>query len=382
METQNDFVIEKLEQLLEEIDGLSGRERNEHKEELEQMLTYLLREPVQSELSGEQRLVLAKGLCELGAICKNAIGYTVSDGERAWELYIKSKEIYDKELGKGNLDSWKLALHLAVIPIDRGIHKDEAIGILQEILTVNEGNPAADPVRIADTYQRMAQISSQYKEDLDQAIAYYQPYLKWAREKYGEESDFVADCYEEIADLCIDCDDIPRACEYTERALAINIREMGKVYFLPTFFRKIAVGFLKIIGKIDKEESFSRVMSVSDSYCNLGSLYLRINEAQRAKDCLEKSVMFYEMEMRVSTYDHGLGHELLGDSLLALGEKEKAWQEYRTAQKIYSAIIENHVENDYDSYEWAREKCKEAIERLSQRQQTEDKGESQSWRRF
>lgn len=370
MEEQNDFgVMDELKYLLMEIDDMAYQERKEYKEELEEMLAEIQREPGQSELSGEQRLLLAKGLCELASIYKAEIGYTVSDGERAWELFMQAREIYDKEFGKGSEDSWRLALYLSVIAIDRGIHQAEIMQILQEMLAINEENPEADVVRITDTYKRMAEISSQWEQDTDKAITYYQPYLKWAREKYGEESDFVADCYEEIARLCENCNDILRACEYTERALAINIREMGKMYLLPAVLRKTVVGFMKMIGKIDEESKFSRIMSASDSYCNLGECYLRINEAQRAKDCLKKSVMLYEMVMRVSTYDHGWGHELLGDALLILGKKEKAWQEYRTAQLIYRAVMKSNMESDDDSYGWETEECQEGLERLSSKLQ-------------
>ncbi len=364
MEEQNNDLMEELNYLLMEMDDMPYREKKEYREDLEQMLAELQGELVLPELSGEQKLLLAQGFCELAGIYKGEIGYTAEDGKQAWKFFMQAKEIYDEESGKGSVDSWRVALYLSVITIDRGIHRAEIMQILQEILAINEGNPEADAVRIADTYQRMAEISSQWEQDSDKAIAYYQPYLQWAGEKYGEESDFVADCYEEIARLCENCDDILQACEYTEKALEINIREMGKMYLLPTFFRKIVVGFMKITGKINDKSKFSRIMSVSDNYCNLGERYLHINEAQRAKKCLKKSVALYEMVMRVSTYDHGLGHELLGDSLLALDEKEKAWKEYRTAQQIYHAIIKNQKEYD-DSYGWAIKKCKEGVERLS-----------------
>ncbi len=370
MEEQNEFgVMDELKYLLMEIDDTTYQERKAYQEELEGVLAEIQREPGQLELSGEQRLLLAQGLCELASIYKGEIGYTASDGERAWEFFMQAKEIYDQEFGKGSADSWRLALYLSVITIDRGIHQAEIMQILQEMLAINEENPEADVVRITDTYKRMAEISSQWEQDSDKAIAYYQPYLKWAREKYGEESDFVADCYEEIAGLCENCDDILRACEYTERALAINIREMGKIYLLPAAFRKIAVGFMKIIGKLNEESKFSRIMSVSSTYCNLGELYLHMNEVRRAKDCLKKSVMFYEMVMRVSTYDHGWGHELLGDALFTLGEQEKAKQEYRTAQLIYRAVMKSNMESDDGSYGWAVEECKEGIERLSSKLQ-------------
>ncbi len=358
-------MMEELNNLLMEMEDMAFHERKEIKGELEGVLMEIQKEPMRSELSGEQRLLLAQGLCELAAIYRGEIGYTASDGERAWELQMQAKDIYDEEFGKGSDDSWRVALYLSVIAIDRGIHRAEAMHILQEVLAINEGNQEADVVRVTNTYKRMAEISSQWEQDADKAIAYYQPYLKWAREKYGEESDFVADCYEEIAKLCVNCDDMLRACEYTERALAINIREMGKMYLWPPVFRKIAVGFMRKIGRINAESKFNRVMSVSSNYCNLGSRYLQINEARRAKECLKKSVELHEMVMRVSTYDHGLGHELLGDSLFALDEKEKALQEYRTAKMIYRAVMKSNMEGEEDSYEWETEECKEGIERIT-----------------
>lgn len=357
-------VIDELDNLLMEIDNMAYHERKEVKGKLEHLLMEIQREPVRSELSGEQRLSLAQGLCELAGIYKSEIEYTVSDGERAWELYMQAKEIYDKELGEGNTDSWRVALYLSVITIDRGIHRVDIMQILQEILTINEGNQEADVERIANTYKRMAEISSEWEQDSNKAIAYYQPYLKWAREKYGEESDFVADCYEEIADLCDNCGDIFLACEYTERALDINIREMGKMYLLPPVFRKMAVGVMKMTGRIDEEEKFRRIMSASDSYRSIGEHYLHIDEAQRARACLEKSVALYEMVMRASTYCHGLGHELLGDSLLSTGEKEDALQEYHTAWQIYDEIVIDNMDNIDENSKWQTKQCKEGMERL------------------
>ncbi len=358
-------MIEELRNLLMKMEDMDFPEQKKVKEKLEQMLAEMQKEPLLSELSGEERLLLAKGLCALGHIYRGDFADKEgSDGERAWGLYLQAKEIYDEELGKGNMDSWKAAFILAVISIDREIKGFESIQILQEILAINEKNPEADVVRIADSYKRLAEISSKWEHDTDKAIAYYQPYLKWAREKYGEECDFIADCYEEIARLCENCGNILLACEYTERALAINIREMGKMYLLPPIFRKMVVGAMKKIGKIDEEEKFSRIMSVSDNYCNLGERYLKLNEAQRAKACLEKSIALYEMVMRVSTYDHGLGHELFGDSLLSLGEKEKALEEYRRAWVIYHGIVVSNIENDNDAYKWETDECREGMDRL------------------
>lgn len=361
-------VTEELDHLLREMDNMTYPERKEVREKLEQMLMEMQRESVFSELSTEQRMLLAEGLRELGQIYRGDFEYpedTDVDARRAWELYRQAKEIYDGEFGKGNYASWKVASILSVITIDSGINSAESMQILQEILAINEKNPEADVARIADSYKRMAEISSKWEHDIDKAIAYYQPYLKESRERYGEESDFVADCYEEIARLCENCDDIPLACEYTERALTINIREMGKMYLLPPIFRKMVVGVMKKIGKIDEEEKFNRIMSVSDNYGNLGNRYLSLGKAQRAKDCLEKSIALYEMVMRVSTYDHGLGHELLGNCLLSLEEKEKARQEYRTAWQIYHDIMIRNMERDDRAYKWETEECKAGMERLS-----------------
>ena len=365
-------LMEELDDLLIEMDNMTYLERKEVKGKLEQMLMEIQRGFILSELSTEQRMLLANGLCALGAIYRRDFEYPEdedADEKRAWEFYMQAKEIYDGEFGKGNYDSWKVASILSVITIDSEINSAETMQVLQEILAINEKNPEADAGRIADSYKRMAEISSKWEQDTDKAIAYYQPYLKRAREIYGEESDFVADCYEEIARLCQNCGDILLACEYTERALTINIREMGKMYLLPTIFRKMVVGVMKKIGKIDEEEKFSRIMSVSDNYCNLGSRYLRIGKAQRAKDCLEKSIALYEMEMRVSTYDHGLGHELLGDSLFALEEKEKALQEYRTAWQIYHYIMIRNIARDDPAYKWETEECRAGMERLSSKLQ-------------
>lgn len=361
-------LMEELDNLLMEMDNMTYPERKEVRGKLEQMLMEIQRESVLPESSREQRLLLARGLCALGKIYRGDFEYpedTDVDAKRAWELYMQAKEIYDGEFGKGNSDSWKVASILSVITIDRGVNSAETMQVLQEILAINEKNPEADAGRKADSYKRMAEISSKWDQDTDKAIAYYQPYLKRAREKYGEESDFVADCYEEIARLCENCGDILLACEYTERALAINIREMGKMYLLPPVFRKMVVGVMKKIGKIDAEEKFSRIMSVSDNYCNLGDRYLRMNKPQRAKDCLEKSIALYEMEMRVSTYDHGLGHELLGNCLLSLGERKKAMQEFRTAWRIYHEIMISNMETGDPGYKWETEECKAGMERLS-----------------
>ncbi len=156
-------MMEELNNLLMELDDMAYQERKEFKGKLEQMLAEIQRGLVLSELSREQRLILAQGLCELASIYKAEIGYTVSDGEQAWELYIQAKEIYDEEFGKGNEDSWKIALYLSVIAIDRGIHRTEIMQILQEVLAINEGNPEADVVRITNSYKRMAEISSQWE---------------------------------------------------------------------------------------------------------------------------------------------------------------------------------------------------------------------------
>ena len=82
-----------------------------------------------------------------------------------------------------------------------------------------------------------------------------------------------ADSLEELAEYHEMEGDFEGACQLREKALEINLQEMGKLYLLPPIFKGLAITTAKLIGAIDENDKFSRVMSVADSYTELAVQY-------------------------------------------------------------------------------------------------------------
>lgn len=326
-----------------------------------------LLESVQGDSSDEYKLQLAESYGWLGRGISEKYEYEDSDKlEIARKYYLKAKEIFDEVLGEGNDRSEVMERNSIIMDLNSGQNEEDAeehINSLLEQIEREKKKEKPDENKIADYYNLVAEIYAEELEDYEKTYYYYNKHIDCIKSLYGDDSDMVADCYESLAEYYEEDDDMEKACEYYEKALEINIREMGKMYMLPSIFKDIAVEVMASVGKIDKEDKFHRSMSASDSYLNVGEIYIELNKPKKAIKALKKSLALRDWELPMATSEKAYAHLLMGDAYLLMHNEKDAKAEYKIALEDYKqTIIDNEARTDKSLFESETEECKEQME--------------------
>ncbi len=327
-----------------------------------------LLESVQGDSSDEYKLQLAESYGWFGRAISEK--YEEDDDidklETAKEYYLKAKKIFDEVLGEGNDRSKTMEKNSIIMDLNSGQNgeaADENIDSLLNQIEIEKKKENPDEDKLADYYNLVAEIYAEELEDYEKTYYYYNKHIDCIRSLYGDDSDMVADCYETLAEYYEEDEEMEKACEYYEKALEINIREMGKMYMLPPIFKSIAVEVMASVGKIDKEDKFDRSMSASDSYLNVGEIYIELNKPKKAIKALKKSLALRDWELPMATSEKAYAHLLMGDAYLLMNKKKDAKAEYEMALEDYKqTIIKNEARPDKPIFESETEECKEQIE--------------------
>lgn len=234
---------------------------------------------------------------------------------------------------------------------------------LLERLRLEQQKEEPDMEQMGETYNKLAYLFAEREGDYEKVYAYYEEWLNFVRKKYGEESDYAADCYEELADYHEEAEDIETACRLREKALEINIRIMGKMYLLPPVFRGIAASVAALAKKVDDPDNYDRVMSVADSYVEVGETYYEIERHKEAMGCFEKALSLYEWEFKGKPPITKMAeaHYWMGNIYEDAGDRRRAEKEYQTAIDICRELIER------DEYESEVAECEELLEEIHER---------------
>lgn len=236
---------------------------------------------------------------------------------------------------------------------------------LLDWIAQEEKKDVPDRDEIGTAYNRLAYLFANREKDYKKVYAYYDCYLTEMKRIYGEDSDFIADCLEELAEYHDEEGDLIGECELREKALEINLREMGKMYLLPPVFKGIVLSVAKAAKVIDEDEKYSRVMSVVDSYEELSDLYVEIGRCDAALECLKKAseLLEWEFKGRWRTSQMAQLHLSMGEIYDEMGEDALAKKEYLTAKKICETVIEeDRFEEDVEECQDMLEECAEMFE--------------------
>lgn len=257
----------------------------------------------------------------------------------AMECYNKAIQLFDEVLGKGNEKTALVEKNIAVMQANLKEDASQSIGALKKQIQEERKKENPDYENIGDTYRIIADLYAEGMGNYKKAAHYYEYYLKQAQKTYGEESDFVADCYEELAEYYEADGNLEQACEYCKQALRINIREMGRIYLLPPIFKGLLVNLLTKTGKIDEDDKFTRSMSASDSYRHVGELYLQMQQEEKALKSFQKALELHNWVLQEPTSEKADLHRLMGDANQKLDNPEEAEKEYETAIGLYQKTI-------------------------------------------
>ena len=316
----------------------------------------------------ERQLLLAEAYRRLGiAWCADFEHMENNNFDLSMEYYQHAIRIFDKILGEGNEKSKLVEQNIAVTRSN--FHEDvgASIGALKKQIREEKKKENPDKEQIADNYKIIADMYAEGMNNYKKAAHYYQYYLEEMKVVYGAESDYVADCYEELAEYYEEDKDFVHACECCEHALEINIREMGKIYLLPPIFKGFLVNVLTKAGKIDPDDKYMRCMSASDSYRHVGELYLETGEKKRALKCFEKALELHNWVLEKPTLEKGDLHRLKAEAMEALN-KEEARQEYEQALKIYQDTVRNNIlEGNKPLFQSETKECEKEMKALREK---------------
>lgn len=288
--------------------------------------------------------------------------------ERTAECYEKALRMFDEVLGAGNEKSAMVKTNMLILKLDLGQDASKEIQLVKEQVEIDKGRENPDEEKIADSCRRIAEAYANCMDDYEQGAQYYDYYLQWAKKEYGDESDFVADCYDELAEIYETGGDFENAGKYYEMALEINIREMGRIYMLPPPFKKLLTGILTKAGKIDESDKFDRSISVSDSYVHVGELQMKSGNLKKAINSFEKAILLRKWVMRKPNYQLGRIYQRMGTAYEKLGRGKAAQKQFYLAVETYRQVIADNEKQENSPYQahlaMEIEDCENAIREI------------------
>lgn len=273
--------------------------------------------------------------CDYAHDERNRIDLSLAARAKAIKLF-QEQELWDCDNYRNSI----LSYTILTAESDEG-DSTYAVELLLDYIQRQETKENPNLDNIGDAYNRLAYLYAERIGDYQKTFVYYEKYMDAMKQIYGEDSDFIADCIETLADYHEDANDPKGACSLREKALEINIREMGKLYLLPPIFKGIAVSVAKATGAIDPSDKFNRVMSAADSYLAVGDSYYELGMTQKAMDCFRKSAALVEWEFKGKTpvVPMAAAHHRMGNVYYDQGNTQKAEKEYQEAIRICQFLI-------------------------------------------
>ena len=277
--------------------------------------------------------------------------------ELALEYYEQALAIYQAELGEGSEEVRMVRQNMARLLAEQQQDAQKSLELMEKNL-----QQQTDPEQIAEIHKNMSEVYADTLGDFAQAISHFQVYLDHACAVYGAESDFAADCYRDLAELYWQDGQKEAAAQYYERALEINIRELGRQYLLPDLFKSMLTGVLKAVGQErDPDDLMVRSMSAAESFDDLGMLYQDEGQSKKALKAFEKALALRQWVFDMPIKEIGDSYKNIAEVWEELDDTEKARQYYEQAAEIYAATIEADEKDGRAIFLSEAEECREAL---------------------
>ena len=130
-----------------------------------------------------------------------------------WQAYLNAVSLYQKNQMLEDQGYWNALNGLCITVAEGGEGNIDLVDELILDYIARQERANADRKSIGEAYNRLAYMWAEGAGDYEKCYAFFDKYLKISKEIYGENSDFVADLYEELADYYEEDGNTPKACE-------------------------------------------------------------------------------------------------------------------------------------------------------------------------
>ncbi len=260
----------------------------------------------------------------------------------------KAVELYNQVLGEGNEKALKARKVIARVLTFEKSTAPMGIEVLKKELEREKMTANPNLLTIRDLNSTISQAYADQLKDVKAAIPYSLEEVEYTCRYYGEESDMAANSYSELAELYERAKDYANAAIYYEKALEINIQEMGKVYLLPKVFKNVAYQVRKLTEEDKKSgDLMPKAMCAVDSLNDIGRLHCRSKDYKKAITSHKKALallqwLFEAEDMEIfAEVRYNLGKDYHGAK-----DYKKAADEYHMALQIYEEILRMEYSDD------------------------------------
>lgn len=294
--------------------------------ELVAQIQYVLRELLKTDYD----ILKARAYLKVASCC----AFDMHNEEKnrfdlAWQACLKAISIYQKLQKLEEQGYWEALHGLCESLIWAGVGDIDLADelVLEYIARMEKENGDID--LIADAYYRLARMWGKGAGDYEKCYVYFDKCVEISMEMFGENSDYVAGLYEELAGYYEDDGNIKKACELRELALEINE---------------------------EKEPE-------AESCQKLGELYYHLEMPDKAMTCCKQAEELYEKERKGKLPNCRMAqlHILKGDIFLDKNHRKLAEKEYREAMDICNGLLEiSTLDNEV-------EECQEILSDIKER---------------
>ncbi len=192
---------------------------------------------------------------------------------------------------------------------------------------------------------------SEYLADPDRAFPYFQSILRNARLVYGENSDWVATCYSNIASYYYDKGDYDQSSDYNDRAFAMRVNlygpnhpdvavsynNKGCTLMKQGNYDMALVNFNQALHILQRKYGENYPM-VASTYSNMGEVYYYQADYGNAIEYQTKALVIRQALLDPDHPDIAFSLNNIGCTCLDIGDYETALKSLTTAYAIWSSL--------------------------------------------
>ena len=192
---------------------------------------------------------------------------------------------------------------------------------------------------------------SDYLADYDRALPYFQSILRSAREEYGENSDWVAICYSNIASYYYDKGDYAQSASYDDKAFAMRVglygpnhpdvatsfNNKGCTLMAQGNYDNALVNFNQALHILQRNYGENHPL-VANSYNNIGQVYYYKGDYENALKYHNKALTIRQSLLEPDHPDIAYSLNNIGCICIDIGEYDTALECLNAALDIWTKV--------------------------------------------
>ncbi len=192
----------------------------------------------------------------------------------------------------------------------------------------------------------------QYIGDYNKALSYFQTVLNSAKEKYGEESNEVANCYNNLGITCDELGNYPQSMEYHQKSIAIRKMVLGEDHFdVASCYNNIGNVFVSMGNYSEALENHQKALAIREKvlgenhpdvaacYINIGGVYGHMGDNPRALEYYHKALGVREKLLGEEDSDVAACYNNIGVVYSSIGNYPQSLVYYQKALAIRKKIL-------------------------------------------